>query len=306
MRKINKTLYLRYLITALLISLGFLSSCMLYPSPEKPTLLPSLKEEISPTLLLSESITLEVPVIQPGELYTPVGLLQGESLLVYSSPSADAPTIDSIPATSINIKISGEPQIHGNTAWILADYNQIQGWVDLNHLAVQKGELPEDLIALGQLVLAALQSYDYNLLADLVNPDHCLRFSPYSYLAENNLIFCPEEVGNLIASDEKYTWGEYDGIGNPIIMTVPEYHQEFVYDSNYINPDTVGFNVEVSSGNAINNIADIYPGGVMIEYYFSGFDPQYGGMDWRSIRLVLIQDNHTWYLAAIIHGEWTI
>jgi len=306
MRKINKASYPVILITALLILLLFLSGCVLYPSPKKPTLPPSLKEEIFPTLEIVDSITLGAPVIQPGDLYTPVGLLQGESLAVHSSPDPDAPIIANIPPTSINIKISGEAQIDESTAWITADYNQVQGWVDINHLAIHKGELPEELIALGQLVLASLQAYDYNLLVDLIHPDHCLRFSPYAYLAENHLFFCPEELGDLITLDEKYTWGEFDGTGNPILMTFPEYHQNFVYDSNYIKPDIVGFNVEVSSGNAINNIADVYPGGVMIEYYFSGFDPKYGGLDWRSIRLVFIQDDLTWYLVAIIHGEWTI
>lgn len=302
----NKALFPGNLITALLISLQFLSGCTLPPSPEKPVPLPTQKEEISPTLLLTDSVTKEVPVIQPGEFYTPVGLLQGESLAIHSSPAADAPIIGHIPATSLNIKISGEPHLDENSAWIVTDYNQVQGWVDLYHLAIHKGELPEELIGLGQLVLASLHTYDYNLLVDLVHPDHCLRFSPYANLAENHLIFCPDELRDLLSSDEKYIWGEFDGTGNPILMTFREYHQDFVYDSNYIKADIVGFDVEVSSGNAINNIAAVYPEGVMIEYYFSGFDPQYGGLDWRSIRLVFIQDNHTWYLAAIIHGEWTI
>ena len=193
MRKINKASYPVNLITALLVSLQFLSGCNLYPSPEKLALPPSRKEEISsPTLLISDFITLAAPTIQTGELYTPVGLLQGESLAIHSSPSAQAPIIDSIPATSINIKISGEPQIDENTVWIVANYNNIQGWVDLNQLAIHKGELPEELIALGQLVLANLQAYDYNLLIDLIHPDHCLGFSPYAYLAEDHLIFARE------------------------------------------------------------------------------------------------------------------
>lgn len=166
--------------------------------------------------------------------------------------------------------------------------------------------LSEKGVELVSLEMGNLQAYDYNLLVDLIHPDHCLRFSPYSYLSENNLIFCPEQLRDLVSSDEKYVWGEYDGTGNLIFMIFPEYHQNFVYDSNYIKPEIIGFNVEVSSGNAINNIAGVYPGGVMIEYYFSGFDPKYGGLDWRSIRLVFIQDNLTWYLVAIIHGEWTI
>ncbi len=113
-------------------------------------------------------------------------------------------------------------------------------------------------------------------------------------------------VGFSNSSNGYVSLNLYDGTGNPIFMIFPEYHQNFVYDSNYIKPEIIGFNVEVSSGNAINNIAGVYSEGVMIEYYFSGFDPQYGGLDWRSIRLVFIQDNLSWYLVAIIHGEWTI
>jgi hypothetical protein len=29
-------------------------------------------------------------------------------------------------------------------------------------------------------------------------------------------------------------------------------------------------------------------------------------MDWRSLRLVFMQDGGTWYLAGIIHDQWTI
>ena len=154
MRKINKALHAGKLITALLISLQFLSSCILYPSLEKPALPPSQKEETPPALLITDSITFKTPVIQPGKLFTPVGLLRGESLAIHSSPAADAPIIGSIPATSINIKISGEPQIDENKTWIMADYNQVQGWVDLNNLAIHEGELPEELIALYQQLAA--------------------------------------------------------------------------------------------------------------------------------------------------------
>jgi hypothetical protein len=44
---------------------------------------------------------------------------------------------------------------------------------------------------------------------------------------------------------------------------------------------------------------------MIVEYYFPGFDPQYGGMDWRSLRLVFSDHGGTWYLAGIIHDEWT-
>jgi hypothetical protein len=38
----------------------------------------------------------------------------------------------------------------------------------------------------------------------------------------------------------------------------------------------------------------------------SGFDPEYEGMDWRSLRLVFEKKNDIWYLVGIIHDQWTI
>ena len=38
---------------------------------------------------------------------------------------------------------------------------------------------------------------------------------------------------------------------------------------------------------------------------FPGFDPQYEGMDWSSLRLVIEKYNSEWRLVDLIHGEWT-
>jgi len=301
----NKPKTLFRLIPAVLIYILVLSGCSLFPSPEKPTIPPSQDQEL-PVVIGSDSDSWEGSELIHKENYTPIGLYQGDSLDIYKKPAEDALIIGNIPASALNIKLFGEPLLNDNTAWILAEYNQSRGWVRFNELAIHQGELPVDLITLGQEVVIALQANNYDQLVDFIHPDRCLRLSPYSYLNDSNLVFCPQEIGNLVSSEDNYIWGRYDGTGNPIVLDFPTYHQEFIYDANYFRPEMVGFNIEISSGNAINNIIDIYPGGVMIEYYFSGFDPQYGGMDWRSLRLVFIQDNQTWFLVAIIHGEWTI
>ena len=293
------------LIPAVLISILVLSGCILFPSPEKSIFPPSQDQE-APVILGSDSGSWEDSELIHEEDYTPIGLYQGDSLDIYENPAEDALIIGNIPASTLNIKLFGEPLLNENTSWILAESNQSRGWARFDELAIQVGELPVDLVTLGQQVVIALQADNYDQLVNLIHPDKCLRFSPYSYLNDSNLVFCPEELGNLVSSEDNYTWGRFDGTGNPIVMDFPTYHQEFIYDADYLRPEMVGFNIEVSSGNAINNIINVYPNGVMIEYYFSGFDPQYGGMDWRSLRLVFIQDHQTWFLAAIIHGEWTI
>jgi hypothetical protein len=43
-----------------------------------------------------------------------------------------------------------------------------------------------------------------------------------------------------------------------------------------------------------------------VEYHFSGFVEDYGGMDWVSLRLVFIEEEGSWFLVGIVHDQWTI
>ena len=78
----------------------------------------------------------------------------------------------------------------------------------------------------------------------------------------------------------------YAGSGEPIQLSFPDYYAKFVYDVDYANAPQVSLNHRLSTGNSIDNSAEFYPGAMVVEYYFPGFDPQYGGMDWRSLRLI--------------------
>jgi hypothetical protein len=235
-----------------------------------------------------------------------VGITPGNHLIMYDQPAEEAVVINQIPGFEVNLSSLGDIIPGNNTNWIQLTYQGEEGWVDYSYLAEQHGDPSDDLIKLGQQVLLILKTKQYQDLMEYIHPGWCLRFSPYQYLTENDQVICPTDFEQVISSKKTYTWGAYDGTGDPIILTFHDYQTRFIYDSDYFQPPIVGFGVEVSSGNAINNISDIYPDGMMVEYYFPGFDPQYGGMDWRSLRLVFVRDNNTWYLAAIVHGEWTI
>jgi hypothetical protein len=88
-------------------------------------------------------------------------------------------------------------------------------------------------------------------------------------------------------------------------MTFEAYWARFIYDVDFAQPDAVGYNEVIGTGNKINNIAQVYPQADVVEYYFEGFDPQYKGIDWRSLRLVLEGSEGLWYLVGIVHDEWT-
>lgn len=160
---------------------------------------------------------------------------------------------------------------------------------------------------LGESTLKALKDRDMQKLSSIVHPDKKLRFSPYTFVdLDQALAFSAQELKTLMSSDKVYTWGLYDGSGEPIKLTFKEYMDAFVYDRDFLNAEEVGFNRNIGKGNTLNNISSVYPDATMLEYYFSGFDPQYEGLDWESLKLIFEEKNGNWYLVAIVHDQWTI
>lgn len=156
-------------------------------------------------------------------------------------------------------------------------------------------------------VLHALAVQDMQTVAAYVHPEKGVRFTPYTFVNEDDhLVFMPEELENAFASSAEYTWGAYDGSGEPIKLTFAEYYDEFIFDHDYREADQVSYNEQLFTGNATNNAPQVYPGSIIVEYHFDGFEEQYEGMDWSSLRLVFQEHNDDWMLVGIIHDQWTI
>lgn len=161
------------------------------------------------------------------------------------------------------------------------------------------------VIARAKEAVQALRNRDMEKLASLVHPKKGVRFSPYAFVRDSDLVFMPDQLIGILSDPTKYTWGFYDGSGLPIEMTFQEYYERFVYDQDYANAERTGYDERIGQGNTIDNALTYYSGGHMVEYHFSGFDPAFGGMDWRSLRLVFQEEGSEWYLVGIIHDEWT-
>lgn len=156
-------------------------------------------------------------------------------------------------------------------------------------------------------VIEIIRDSDMENLSRYVHPSKGLRFSPYDYVdIETHQVFTKKEVAALGVNNEVYTWGSYDGSGEPIELNFSDYYNRFVYDVNFASPHMIGNNTQIGTGNAVNNIEEAYPNGHFIEFHFKGFDPELSGIDWKSLKLVFEQEDGEWYLVGIIHGEWTI
>lgn len=142
-----------------------------------------------------------------------------------------------------------------------------------------------------------------------------VRFAPYYYVTVNDLVLTATDVSADWAASPpiKRIWGTMDGSGDSIELPVREYFSRFVWDFPYHSAAKVTLiNSETdfsSRGNTINNVLEIYPKPQyrVVEYYQSGTNPEYGGMDWSSLMVVLKDlGDQQWSLVALIHGQWTI
>lgn len=134
-----------------------------------------------------------------------------------------------------------------------------------------------------------------------------LRFTPYTHVdLEEDVVMTKEQVNNFFNNYKKYLWGVYDGIGTPIILTPAVYYYYFIYTQDFIQAEEVRFNKPVKTINTYENHYQIYDNPIVVEYYFSGFNPRFEGMDWESLRLVFEEYENEWKLVGIIHNQWTI
>lgn len=156
-------------------------------------------------------------------------------------------------------------------------------------------------------VIHALGEQDMDTLSAMVHPEKGVRFTPYSYInEETDRKVSAEDIKIIFDDTATYSFGTYDGSGEPISYTWKEYYNEFVYSKDFINAESISYNKLLHKGNMIDNIKDIYPESEYVEYYFSGFDETYGGADWQALTLVFEKYENKYYVVGIIHNQWTV
>ncbi len=169
-------------------------------------------------------------------------------------------------------------------------------------------EVAQKLIGdIGDQVMQAIADKDANRLAEFVHPQKGVRFTPYTYVQpEQDIVFHGEQIKNFFTNDKSYLWGYYDGTGYEINLMPSQYYEQFIYSASFITAEAVGYNQVLGKGNMLENQFQIYDNPIVVEYYFSGFNPAYAGMDWVSLRLVFEAFAGQWKLVGIIHNQWTV
>lgn len=162
-----------------------------------------------------------------------------------------------------------------------------------------------DLINLSMTAIEYIRDEDFESLADLVHPEYNLIFSPYATInLATDKYFTSEEVREFGTDKTVYTWGAFDGSSEAIEMTVEDYYGMFVFDRDYSLAPMISVDNIIESGNALENVEDIFPQAQFVEFHFPT-DEAGGNYNWSTLRLVFEKYNDTYALTAIIHSGWT-
>lgn len=157
------------------------------------------------------------------------------------------------------------------------------------------------------VVNQALLRHDYDTLSSYVHPKQGVTFTPYSTVdPDSDLCFTAAQIQGLARDKTVYTWGFEDGRGSPIKMTMEQYFERYVYNSDYTQASLIGVDRIITTGNALENLTEAYPGCRFVDFCIPSSDPVNDGLDWSSLKLVFQLEDNSWYLVGIVHGEWTI
>ena len=143
-------------------------------------------------------------------------------------------------------------------------------------------------------------------LSETIHPDKGLIFSPYANIKADKNKFSAGQIRKIFTDNALYTWGNYDGSGKPIELSIGDYWDKFVYDKDFAGATTISFNKKEKTGNVVDNSGEVFGNAKFVEYHFPGFEAKYEGMDWESLRLYFEEKDKQWYLVGIVHDGWTI
>lgn len=156
-------------------------------------------------------------------------------------------------------------------------------------------------------VVRAIQQRDYVALSAYVDPEQGLTFTTFSTVdREIDLNFTPDEVAAFDQNTTNYSWAVLPGSGDILTMTPDAYFSSYIFNVDYTQTTLIGIDRVNLSGNALENVAEAYPGCRFVDFTYPGPGAGSAGQEWSSLKLVFAPAQTRWLLVGLIHSQWTV
>ena len=167
-----------------------------------------------------------------------------------------------------------------------------------------------ELVVLAYRVLENIRAGDFYALSQVVHPEFGVVFTPGATInLATDRRFGVEQIAALGADETDeviYIWGVHNDSGEPIELTPSEYIEQYVSACDFLEASVIGVNQVIRSGNALENITEVFPDVVFVDFYLSvnGKESQ-EEYDWSSLRLGFEEFDGDLRLIVIVHSTWT-
>ena len=283
------------------------------PLPTKtstPTATPTRLPTLTPTPL-PPTETPEPPTVtptptnaEPVEQFAVIGVTRDDVLNIRAAPDPSSEIVGAFSPVAQDITISAESRAL-TSLWVEVEQDGQVGWVNATFLARQHGSIDAAIADRSLEALLALRDKDMKTLASLVHPELGLRFAPLSWLSEDDVVISAENVATLLTDPTQYTWGYGFGDDERIEATFADYYDQWLFPHDFLFADALGYNANISTGGIIDNSRELYEDAHIVEYHYDGFNPDYGGLDFSTLRIVLAPHNNDYAIVAITNNTWT-
>lgn len=154
-------------------------------------------------------------------------------------------------------------------------------------------------------ILGLIKDGDYSELSKTVHPEFGVVFSPCATVTlTTNKRFSAEQIAGFGSDSGIYIWGVRSSSGEPIEMTAADYFSRYVYDRDYCAASVIGVDHIVRSGNALENLTNVFGDLRFVDFHVPGGDGA-DGLSWSSLRLGFEEFEGMLWLSVVVHSEWT-
>ena len=163
----------------------------------------------------------------------------------------------------------------------------------------------QEIQKLNSALISMIKLKNYDQISEFIHPEKGVSFSMYAFTDPTTVKnFSKSEFEKYVNTNIKFTWGNHDGTGEPLILTIKDYFENWVFKRDF-SKSQYSFNEFQGSGSSLNNLQKVYPHSDFTENYIAGSE-KYGGLDWNSLRFVFEEFEGKYYLIAIINDQWTV